>query len=137
MSIINEDGRVFALGNVVDFLTVLLGIVVVAAGNTLVLSKSLAAPLTAVVTVAALAGLVRTSKWDHDVSWETVRAAARDAKPSRPSRASIKRLGQWLTAEPDPDVIVIDLRDTVTVRPIILVLDRIVAELGERPREPT
>jgi hypothetical protein len=32
-------------------------------------------------------------------------------------------------------VIVIDLRETVTVGPIILVFDRIVEHLGERPRD--
>jgi hypothetical protein len=34
-------------------------------------------------------------------------------------------LYRWLTAEPDPDVIVIDLRDTWIVGPILTVLDRI------------
>lgn len=33
----------------------------------------------------------------------------------------------WLTAEPDPEVIVIDLRETWTVGPIIRVLDRLIA----------
>ncbi|MCU4800383.1 hypothetical protein OB920_08385 [Halobacteria archaeon HArc-gm2] len=32
-------------------------------------------------------------------------------------------LFRWLTAEPDPDVIVIDLRETWTVGPVIAVLD--------------
>ena len=32
----------------------------------------------------------------------------------------------WLTAEPDPDVIVIDLRETWTVGPFLRVLDRVV-----------
>ena len=32
---------------------------------------------------------------------------------------------RWLTNEPDPDVIVIDLRETYTVGPIIAVLDRL------------
>ncbi|WP_353635031.1 hypothetical protein ABSL23_05815 [Halobacterium sp. NMX12-1] len=35
-------------------------------------------------------------------------------------------LYRWLTAEPDPDVIVIDLRETYTVGPFIAILDRIV-----------
>ena len=35
------------------------------------------------------------------------------------------RLYAWLTAEPDPEVIVIDLRETYTVGPIIGVLDRL------------
>ena len=34
-------------------------------------------------------------------------------------------LYQWLTAEPDPDVIVIDLRETKTVGPMLGVLDRL------------
>jgi len=36
---------------------------------------------------------------------------------------------QWLTAEPDPEVIVIDLRETWTVGPIITIIDRLVGEL--------
>lgn len=35
-------------------------------------------------------------------------------------------LFQWLTAEPDPDVIVIDLRETYTVGPFLAILDRVV-----------
>ncbi|SEO54858.1 hypothetical protein SAMN05216388_101436 [Halorientalis persicus] len=38
---------------------------------------------------------------------------------------------RWLTAEPDPDVIVIDLRETYTVAPIIRVLDRVVDPLAD------
>ena len=38
---------------------------------------------------------------------------------------------RWLTAEPDPDVIVIDLRETYTVGPIIGVLDRVVDPLAD------
>ncbi|WP_217630138.1 hypothetical protein [Halorientalis regularis] len=38
---------------------------------------------------------------------------------------------RWLTAEPDPEVIVIDLRETYTVGPIIRVLDRVVDPLAE------
>lgn len=38
---------------------------------------------------------------------------------------------RWLTAEPDPDVIVIDLRETYTVGPIIRVLDRVVGSLAD------
>jgi hypothetical protein len=33
-------------------------------------------------------------------------------------------LYRWLTAEPDPDVIVIDLRETYTVGPILAAMDR-------------
>ena len=35
-------------------------------------------------------------------------------------------LYRWLTAEPDPEVIVIDLRETYTVGPFIAILDRVV-----------
>jgi len=37
---------------------------------------------------------------------------------------------RWLTAEPDPEVIVIDLRETYTVGPILAVLDRLVGILA-------
>lgn len=36
----------------------------------------------------------------------------------------------WLTAEPDPDVIVIDLRETRTVGPVIRIIDRVFAALA-------
>jgi len=36
---------------------------------------------------------------------------------------------RWLTAEPDPEVIVIDLRNTVTVGPFVAILDRVVGWL--------
>jgi hypothetical protein len=35
-------------------------------------------------------------------------------------------LYRWLTAEPDPDVVVIDLRETRTAGPILAVLDRVI-----------
>ena len=38
---------------------------------------------------------------------------------------------RWLTEEPDPDVIVIDLRETYTVGPVIALLDRL-APVAER-----
>ncbi|CAM2884233.1 MULTISPECIES: hypothetical protein [Halobacterium] len=41
----------------------------------------------------------------------------------------------WLTAEPDPDVVVIDLRDTRTVGPFITVLTRVVGWLAPIYRE--
>ena len=40
------------------------------------------------------------------------------------------RLVQWFLAEPDPEVIVIDLRETYTVGPVLRVLDRVVAVAG-------
>jgi hypothetical protein len=44
-------------------------------------------------------------------------------------------LYRWLTAEPDPDVIVIDLRETYTVGPILTLLDSILAPLGAAWRD--
>ena len=41
-------------------------------------------------------------------------------------------LYRWLTAEPDPDVIVIDLRETWTVGPILSVIDRGVSGLASK-----
>ncbi|RXK47418.1 hypothetical protein [Halorientalis pallida] len=38
---------------------------------------------------------------------------------------------RWLTAEPDPDVIVVDLRETYTIGPIIRVLDRVVDPIAD------
>lgn len=38
---------------------------------------------------------------------------------------------RWLTAEPDPEVIVIDLRETYTVGPLVAALDRLAGRLGD------
>lgn len=40
------------------------------------------------------------------------------------------RLVQWFLAEPDPEVIVIDLRETYTVGPVLRVLERVVSAAG-------
>ncbi|MFD1585907.1 hypothetical protein ACFR9U_02855 [Halorientalis brevis] len=39
-------------------------------------------------------------------------------------------LYRWLTKEPDPDVVVIDLRETWTISPILAVLDRVVGAVA-------
>lgn len=39
-------------------------------------------------------------------------------------------LYRWLTAEPNPEIVVIDLRETYTVGPILAVLDRIIGVLA-------
>lgn len=65
--------------------------------------------------------------------------AAAYARVTRGLR-TVKRWGghsflyRWLTKEPDPDVIVIDLRETYTVGPIITALDRVAVPLGRSYR---
>lgn len=54
---------------------------------------------------------------------------------SRWVRASY--LYRWLTAEPDPDVVVIDLRETYAVGPVVALLDRLAAPLGRLYRDST
>lgn len=44
-------------------------------------------------------------------------------------------LYRWLTAEPEPQVVVIDLRETYTVGPLLAVLDRGLAFVGPPVRE--
>lgn len=44
---------------------------------------------------------------------------------------------RWLTAEPDPEVIVIDLRETWTVGPVIAVVDRLLAAFTEGTQTST
>jgi len=44
---------------------------------------------------------------------------------------------RWLTAEPEPEVIVIDLRETWTVGPIIELIDRLLEELTESAQTST
>ncbi|MEF8779855.1 MAG: hypothetical protein V5A46_04175 [Haloferacaceae archaeon] len=40
-------------------------------------------------------------------------------------------LYRWLTAEPEPDVVVIDLRETYTVGPFVRLLDRLLDRAGD------
>lgn len=40
------------------------------------------------------------------------------------------RLYEWLTAEPEPEVVVIDLRETYTVGPFVRLLDSLIDRLG-------
>ena len=47
------------------------------------------------------------------------------------------RLYQWLTAEPEPTVITIDLRETYTVGPVIALIDRLVTPLSARREQST
>lgn len=76
----------------------------------------------------------RAARWYRRVSRRTEAAAAHSAihgvgaTVARWIRASW--LYRWLTKEPDPDVIVIDLRETWTVGPIIALLDRLAAPVG-------
>lgn len=44
-------------------------------------------------------------------------------------------LYRWLTAEPDPQVVVIDLRETYTVGPLIAALDRVARVVAPPIRE--
>lgn len=41
---------------------------------------------------------------------------------------------RWLTSDPDPDVVVVDLRETLTIGPVLAGLDRLAAWLGPRWR---
>jgi len=85
-------------------------------------------------TLAAAADTSRTLAAPSILS----RAAAH-ARTTQALR-TLKRWGRhsflyrWLTKEPDPDVIVIDLRETYTVGPLIAVLDRIAVPLGRSYR---
>lgn len=58
------------------------------------------------------------------------KAAAEESGLARASRegtdwARASFLYRWLTKEPEPDVVVIDLRETLSVGPIIALLDRV------------
>ena len=58
-----------------------------------------------------------------------IASALRTAGSRASSWVQHSALYQWLTAEPDPDVIVIDLRETWTIGPFLQVLDWIVGRL--------
>ncbi len=59
-----------------------------------------------------------------------------NAVPSRLSRlVQASWLYRWLTKEPEPDVIVIDLRDTITVGPVVKFLDWVITIVTPWVRE--
>lgn len=77
---------------------------------------------------SSFAGRVRetrqtTSRWTDDA-----RISAGATALSGWVRASF--LYRWLTTEPEPEVVVIDLRETLTVGPVLSVLDRTIRTLA-------
>ncbi|MFP8953828.1 hypothetical protein ACLI4Z_12805 [Natrialbaceae archaeon A-arb3/5] len=62
-----------------------------------------------------------------DVAFATARLATAAAVVRRYVQSSFGY--RWLTAEPDPDLVVIDLRETKTVGPWLAALDRSLCEL--------
>lgn len=95
--------------------------------------------------IATVSGTNNSNPWRAVARWvprsfvgrstrrasESITAAWESSTPSRALGRLIEwtnasRLVRWLTAEPEPEVIVIDLRDTLTVGPIIALLDRAV-----------
>ena len=58
-----------------------------------------------------------------------IASALRTAGSRASSWVRHSALYQWLTAEPDPEVIVIDLRETWTVGPVLQILDWIIDRL--------
>ena len=126
MPIIDQRGRVFALVHVVDLIVLSLGIGMSAVADAFFFSQSINRPLIAAVAVAGLVTLSLASSWYHGVPWKTVQAAIRDVKPSL---LSPQRVRQRLTARRASDEVVIDLRETITVGPIIVVLERLLTEI--------
>jgi hypothetical protein len=63
------------------------------------------------------------------VASSRVAAAIRTAMSSGISWVRNSTLYSWLTAEPDPDVVVIDLRETYTVGPFIMILDKLIPHI--------
>ena len=65
---------------------------------------------------------------------ETIAVAVRNSTPVRAARGAKPAVQnswiyRWLTAEPDPDVVVIDLRETMIVGPILRLLDWLLGPL--------
>jgi hypothetical protein len=56
----------------------------------------------------------------------TLRAAAESLATSAQTAVRNSYCYRWLTAEPEPDVVVIDLRETRTVGPFVRLLERVV-----------
>lgn len=83
-----------------------------------------------------LASRVRSFRADavHAVANSRAAAAARSLDRGLASVAAGSRLVAWLTAEPEPEVIVIDLRETRTVGPVLAALDRVAGWTAPRWR---
>ena len=63
---------------------------------------------------------------EHSKIWGTASCGASMGARAMARVAAVTResfLYRWLTAEPEPDVVVIDLRETYTVGPVIRLLD--------------
>lgn len=75
--------------------------------------------------------VVETARWLAEPLGRTGRPAADRATVmglARWSEGATRSswLYRWLTAEPEPEVIVIDLRETISVGPVIILLDRLI-----------
>lgn len=74
-----------------------------------------------------------TAPGEHDepaiLAGSHIVAAIRNSSTHVESWVHNSALYQWLTAEPDPEVIVIDLRETWTVGPVLRVLDWLIDRL--------
>jgi hypothetical protein len=76
---------------------------------------------------------LRGSRLHELVGWtadSTLIAACRSLLASVTAAVRGSWLYNWLTAEPDPEVIVIDLRQTRTAGPVIALLDRTIEFLA-------
>ncbi|OVE83146.1 hypothetical protein [Natronolimnobius baerhuensis] len=72
---------------------------------------------------------------DRDSIEQRLRAGAERSRLTATTRTLARYVRhswcyRWLTKEPDPDVIVIDLRETYTVGPFIRILDAIIAQFA-------
>jgi len=87
------------------------------------------------------------SSWvEASVSYTTIRSTERSLDTVTTTSAVVRAMrtfGQWgrasflyrwLTTEPDPSVVVIDLRETWTVGPVLALLDRLVASFAPSVR---
>jgi hypothetical protein len=95
-------------------------------------SESADAPETAdsfrnAVDSSLIAGTLRRTNDAIETATDTAATTGALATVGQWTRQSF--LYRWLTAEPDPDVVVIDLRETYTVGPLLAVLDWTVERL--------
>ena len=87
------------------------------------LARSASVQLQSWIAASWLVSITATLGRHLDDATRTSRFAATLRTLERWLRASY--CYRWLTAEPDPDVIVIDLRETYAVGPFIALLDRV------------
>lgn len=119
MTLLNYDGRMFGVINIIDLFLMLFGIAVFSAIASYIFSDVLTGVLTIIVGISSLATLIFLSQRRYGLTREEIQDRIRS---TRPSAKSIRR---WITEAGEAGSVVLNLRTTVIFGPIFLAVSRI------------